>query len=345
MKTETIAKIFLLTVVGAAAIFPFAWQHLTAAPSAAAPTLVIEAAMPENGGWQPEVISAQVGVPLHLRITSSDVQHSFVVAQMEMQPVQVAPGEWKDVELTFEQPGKYTYYCTRWCGAEHWRMRGVIEVSGEASGENVPTEIAQPLYLALNMDVDAPHMAASTPPAAPDLAHGAELLAKLPAYTLERQTYLISSPAALWQRLRDDTALAEHSDAHLWDAVSAAWQSQTSPQQIETGRALFAENCAACHGESGQGDGVILRDLPPFEHETMMSGHGRTRPPDLSDPAVTLGASPALLEGKIIRGGMGTGMPMWGNIFTQPQIDALVGYLYTLVEYDAPATEMPAHTP
>jgi mono/diheme cytochrome c family protein len=44
---------------------------------------------------------------------------------------------------------------------------------------------------------------------------------------------------------------------------------------------------------------------------------------------VLLGASPAILEGKIIRGGMGTGMPYWGPIFTSNQIDALVSYLYT----------------
>jgi mono/diheme cytochrome c family protein len=43
---------------------------------------------------------------------------------------------------------------------------------------------------------------------------------------------------------------------------------------------------------------------------------------------VLLGASPALLEGKITRGGMGTGMPYWGPIFTREQIQALALYLY-----------------
>ena len=33
-----------------------------------------------------------------------------------------------------------------------------------------------------------------------------------------------------------------------------------------------------------------------------------------------LGASDAILEGKIMRGGMGTGMPYWGPIFTAEQI-------------------------
>jgi mono/diheme cytochrome c family protein len=52
-------------------------------------------------------------------------------------------------------------------------------------------------------------------------------------------------------------------------------------------------------------------------------------PADFTDPARMLGASPALLEGKILRGGMGTGMPMWGSIFTEQQIWDLVAYLYS----------------
>ena len=79
----------------------------------------------------------------------------------------------------------------------------------------------------------------------------------------------------------------------------------------------------------------MVRDLPvwnPGEHpggEHVRDGEGLVRPPDFSDPNNLLGASPALLEGKIIRGGMGTGMPYWGPIFTDEEIDALVSYLYT----------------
>ncbi len=58
-------------------------------------------------------------------------------------------------------------------------------------------------------------------------------------------------------------------------------------------------------------------------------GQGSTRPPDFTNPQQLLGASPALLEGKLIRGGMGTGMPYWGPIFTDPQLQAIISYLYT----------------
>jgi len=81
----------------------------------------------------------------------------------------------------------------------------------------------------------------------------------------------------------------------------------------------------------------MVRDSPtwspgshtPGDMNSQSTGEGYTSPPDFTDPMQLLGASPALLEGKIIRGGMGTGMPYWGPIFTTQQIDALVSYLYT----------------
>jgi mono/diheme cytochrome c family protein len=48
-----------------------------------------------------------------------------------------------------------------------------------------------------------------------------------------------------------------------------------------------------------------------------------------------LGASPAVLQGKLLRGGMGTGMPMWGSIFTEQQLWDLTAYLYSFqFDYD-----------
>lgn len=72
----------------------------------------------------------------------------------------------------------------------------------------------------------------------------------------------------------------------------------------------------------------MVRGLPVIDHSRM--GAGLVRPPDFSDPHVLLGASPAILEGKIIRGGMGTGMPSWGSILSRNQINSIIGYLYTI---------------
>ncbi|MEI7848974.1 MAG: c-type cytochrome, partial [Chloroflexota bacterium] len=52
-------------------------------------------------------------------------------------------------------------------------------------------------------------------------------------------------------------------------------------------------------------------------------------PANFADPQKMLGASPALLQGKLLRGGMGTGMPMWGSIFTDEQTWNVISYLYS----------------
>jgi hypothetical protein len=71
----------------------------------------------------------------------------------------------------------------------------------------------------------------------------------------------------------------------------------------------------------------MVEGLPAFDHAA--GQHGLSRPPDFTDPRVLLGAPPALLEGKLLRGGMGTGMPYWGPIFAGDDMKALVAYLYT----------------
>jgi hypothetical protein len=58
-------------------------------------------------------------------------------------------------------------------------------------------------------------------------------------------------------------------------------------------------------------------------------GQALLPPSDFTDAQNMLGASSALLQGKIIRGGMGTGMPYWGTIFTDEEIEALVDHIWT----------------
>jgi hypothetical protein len=60
-----------------------------------------------------------------------------------------------------------------------------------------------------------------------------------------------------------------------------------------------------------------------------MTGHETVAPIDFTDAKNMLGASDAILEGEIVRGGMGTGMPYWGPILTSEQTQALIDYLWT----------------
>ncbi len=323
LKKETLARAIVILGAGIAAAVPLAGRYL---PELAGERRIeMHARMPENGGWSIDRLQAQVGQTIRLRLTSDDVVHSFAIGQSEQAPIQVQPGEVVETTLAFDHPGKYTYYCTTWCGPNHWRMRGTIDVSGLEQ----PAPAPKPLFLQLGIDVDAPHLAAVTPAAPVNAKRGAALAGRLPAYTTDANTYPTTTPARLWQKLRAESALSDLADSDLWDAVAWVWQNHTAPEKLAEARKLYATNCAACHGETGQGNGVIVRGLPTMDpHSKGEMGHGLVRPPDFTDPKNLLGASPALLEGKIIRGGMGTGMPAWGPILTSSQMDELISYLY-----------------
>jgi mono/diheme cytochrome c family protein/plastocyanin len=327
MNKETLARILVIVLVAAAAAIPLAGYFLT--PILGVKTIELHARMAENGGWSPDTIQAVVGQPVHLRLTSDDVMHSFAIGKSDQAPIDIVPGEMVETTLNFDKPGTYTFYCTHWCGANHWRMRGTIEVSGPGPAS---TKEPQPLFLKLGLDVDMVIPAEVTPAALPSSGHGAQFASLLPAYATAQETYLTSSPAQLWQRLRAEPGLASVSDTDLWDAVAFAWLSQTSPEKLAAAQKLYSTNCAACHGEAGKGDGVMVRGLPVIDYQNHQAmAEQRVRPPDFTDPKNLLGTSPALLEGKMIRGGMGTGMPYWGPIFTQQQLGELVSYIYTFV--------------
>jgi mono/diheme cytochrome c family protein len=322
MKQEFLARIILCLLVAAAGLAGVLAVGLPTRSARAA--YEIHARMPENGGWSVETLTARVGEPLRLRLTSDDVLHSFAIGKLGAEPLELLPGEWVEMELVFEQPGRYTFYCTRWCGKNHWRMRGVIEVGGP--GLAFDADVAQPLYLALGLDVDAPHPAQAVPARLPSAVRGAALEGRLPAWALDRAALRQAGPAETYLGLRAEAGLADLEDADLWDVVAYLYTRQ-APGGLDEAQALFAANCAACHGEAGRGDGVMVADLPAFEPP--MGQMRQTRPPDFTDPRVLLGASPALLEGKLLRGGMGTGMPYWGPILTEEQINALIAYLYS----------------
>jgi mono/diheme cytochrome c family protein/plastocyanin len=331
MKKETLARSLVVGLIVIAVSIPFAGRWWAGRNQPA--VVELHARVPENGGWSLETIQAQVGQPLHLHLTSDDVVHGFAIGKSDQPALDIKPGETVDTTLTFDRPGKYTYYCTRWCGRNHWRMRGVIEVTGE---DQPIQPDPQPLFLKLGIDIDSPQKAETIPSETASAQRGARFAGLLLAYAMDRHTYLSTSPSKLWLRLRAESGLTNLSDSDLWDAVIWVWQQNTTPGAIATGQSLYAANCAACHGETGKGDGVMVRGLPLWEPGSHTSGdmtsqptgEGLFSPPDFTDPKNLLGASPALLEGKIIRGGMGTGMPYWGPIFTPQQIEALVSYLY-----------------
>ena len=316
-RSEFLARLLLATALLLIAGIPlFFWART--------PRLLARIA--EDGGWTPDAIQARSGEPIHLRLTSGDVVHGFAVGQMDMEPVNVEPGKVSEVTLTFDRPGTYTFYCTRWCGANHWRMRGTIEISGPALD---PEPSSTPLYAALGIDLDAPHESPVIPIERPSALRGQPLARSLTS-DIASDDYRTCSPYDVFTELAE----ASMTDQQRWDVVASIWHSNTTSERFENGRTLYAQNCAACHGESGDGNGVFADDLMKAGEVSrqMMAGSqmmNRQTPADFTDPKQMLGASHALLQGKILRGGMGTGMPMWGSIFTDGQMWDLVTYLYS----------------
>jgi mono/diheme cytochrome c family protein len=84
----------------------------------------------------------------------------------------------------------------------------------------------------------------------------------------------------------------------------------------EVGRDLYTKYCQACHGEEGEGDGVMtsLIDMNPMDH---------------SNPTQMNGISNLEMV-RSIKNGKGSYMPAWKDIISQTEIEALVSYIRLL---------------
>ncbi len=317
VKAEKHARWFLLGLLLALLVtIIIAWgkQHLQ--------RQMLYARMPEAGGWSQDTLRVPAGETLRLRLRAEDVVHGFAIGQSGEAGVVLYPGQPVDIDLRFTKPGIYTFYCTRWCGPNHWRMRGTIVVSGDQPPSAATPQ--PPLFVVQGIDIDAPHPAPVIPTeGTPSPKRGANLADRLPASYRTQTYYRTHSPAQTWQSLRTEPDLANLDDTAIWDLVAYIWQQAIPRQSLAQGAELYAQNCAACHGTQGRGDG-------PFgQPDTSGNLANFVPPPDFSDPVFALGASPALWQGKILRGGMGTGMPSWGTIFTTEESWMLTNYLWT----------------
>ena len=331
MNAERTAR--LLVAAGALALVVLAAVVLRVPEGA----IELRGRMADDAGWTPGAITTRVGDSLTLRLTSDDVMHGFAIGKSAQPALDLAPGKWVTTTLVFDRPGRYTFYCTRWCGPNHWRMRGTIDVSGPPAPER-PDPL--PLFLRLTLDLDKAHPSDVTPTRTPSAEGAPSTTVGVSDGDLRTQ-----SPAARWHALRTYPVNRTFTDQQLWDVVAADFRAVTTDERIAEGRRLYGNHCAACHGETGRGNGVMAkalsRDSATSAHDGMpgMSGHGTVAPTDFTNAKNMLGASAAFLQGKIIRGGMGTGMPYWGPIFTERQLWSLVDYLWTFqFDYGSPAT-------
>jgi plastocyanin len=289
--------------------------------------ITIHVRIAEDGGFMPDAVKARVEEPLRLRLISDDVEHTFAIGQDSLEPMLLKPGEPVEITLTFDKPGKYTFYTTTPSSLNFWRMRGTIEVDGDG-----PAPVSEtPLYVRLGLDLDDEHESGEEHvelTRRPSASRSAAIETLISDSYLTREYYATHSPMETYAKLHKDPMSESLSEEEVWDIVAFIWYKNTSPAALADGKRLYDVNCAACHGENGAGDGQFADEMKAIA-EKIQDDHGIQPPTDFTDPEHLLDAKPAILQGKTLRGGMGTGMPMWGSIFTDEQLWNVIAYLYT----------------
>lgn len=311
------------------------------------------ARQPGAGGWSRERIIVNQGERVRLRIRSEDVVHGFAIGRMSVEAGPIEPGKVVTVEFVANQVGEFTYYCTMWCDPNHPRMRGVLEVRGPGPAQASPQRPASDVTL---QHLDDPRDAGIVPAVIPSATRGLPLYGQRCASChgesgegmgravaiASRETPADVSPVDVFRMLTGattppgspqvgrqahgvsptSTASPSHpqyardwTEQERWDVVAALWSFATTTDRLDLGQRLFLRNCAACHGERGTGDG------PGGTHQPK-------KPADFTDARRMLAGTTALYMAKIRRGGMGTGMPYWGSIFTEEELAAVVDYVW-----------------
>jgi mono/diheme cytochrome c family protein len=287
----------------------------------------IIARTPESGGFTPDHLQLQAGETVRLRVSSPDAVHGFWIPDLGVNVDEIYPGKVVEVDLTPLQPGRYAFACTRWCGVDHWRMRGVIEVTGTGSAA-LPTE-PPPLFQQLGIDLDTiPHAVYITPASPPSASKGAGLNVAIPAEVSDPAQRRILSPVDAFQRQRDDPTNAGLGDDDVWNLVAWAWLKDAKPEALARAETLYARDCAACHGPDGKGRGPAGVNLPG---KSKMDPAMPKGPADFTEAGALLAASDVLLQGKLLRGGMGTGMPEFGSLYSDEEQWAMITYLRTFL--------------
>jgi plastocyanin/mono/diheme cytochrome c family protein len=321
-RREVIALAIALSIVIGLPITVLGYQRWLRPALAHNRVIDIIAAVPESGGFQPAAITVEAGEAVTLRFSSVDVTHGIALGSgFTVDLGYVDPGHVKEVTLTFDQPGTYTFYCNAWCSPDHWRMRGIVAVSDPNAPAAIPTPQHDPVIDALiaeGVDIDADHSGDKayqfTLDRRPSARRGAAIVAKLivPRTLGDLAWRRSHTPAQGLDLLLTANPSAARDDAI--DVIAYLWVGgNLSPNTAQ----FYDKNCSACHGQTGGADG-------PAAKLTVKT------PVAFSDPAHMFLMRSDVLYAKIRRGGMGTDMPNFGTIITPDETWALVERLWRL---------------
>ncbi|MBZ0304310.1 MAG: c-type cytochrome [Anaerolineae bacterium] len=317
MKREWLARITVVMTLAGLPLAALGYQFGLRPLFSSQRVIDIAAAVPETGGFSPDSIQVRAGETVTLRFTSVDVTHGITIGPgLGIDLGQVEPGKIHEVTLTIDHPGTYTFYCTTWCSPNHWRMRGVIEVSNPDGV--ILSPLSDPVIeqlIAEGENIDAMPTPSQTHIGAgsPSLANGAAAITQLhvPTELYDTSWRRTHTPQQAFTLLRIQNIGAAQSD--LVNAVAYLWYSEPPEQTVR----LYEQNCAACHGQHGQGDGFAAATTA-------------AKPIAFTDQPYMFNRRDDILYAKIRRGGMGTDMPNFGTLFTPDETWALVDYLRAL---------------
>jgi plastocyanin/mono/diheme cytochrome c family protein len=336
MQSERLARAALVLILAGLPLAVFGYQYALRPMLTKVRTIDILAATPETGGFQPDRLEVNQGERVRLRFRVPDVTHGVAISGMGLDLVQIDPGQVKEVEVVFDAPGVFTFYCNTWCSPNHWRMRGTITVvdpenpGAHGQGEQGPDAVVAAL-LARGIDIDALHEEPVVPVALPSVARGRSWVqhhaSELPRDLLTPAWRQQHSPAEAARRLHK--SLPHLSEAQQWDIIAYLWTASLSGDELAWAQTAYAKNCAACHGESGRGDGPAAAAINAQLQASPMAGK-KQRVTSFAPSSQTMGATTEIYYAKLRRGGMGTSMPGFGAIFDAPESWLLARYLWQL---------------
>jgi cytochrome c oxidase subunit 2 len=85
-----------------------------------------------NSTWSPKTIHVTQGDVVHLRLTSDDVAHGFLLEGYDVTVDVVYPGKFTYVDFVADKAGTFGFTCTRVCGEGHHQMWGELVVEPRA---------------------------------------------------------------------------------------------------------------------------------------------------------------------------------------------------------------------
>jgi plastocyanin len=209
-RGESLALLALILVLIALPAIILGYQFILRPALSEVRVIDIVAAAPEAGGFQPDTIRIPAGETVRLRFSVPDVTHGIAVGPgLGLDLGHVDPGEVQDIEVTFDRPGRYVFYCNSWCSPNHWRMRGTIEVYDPQNPEALLlSDVTDPVLDSLGargIDIDAPRETHDVPTERPSAARGAPIVerlgAGLPKLLTDPEWRRTHSPVEAWASL------------------------------------------------------------------------------------------------------------------------------------------------